>query len=192
MSEWVKEGPFMAGNSLAYPNRKIEIMSDADALKNNLRWAAAAVEEAKRAVRLSSNSVWDEFSTSGYALICVAMVRSESDDNNRGKYGLEAMRETAKAARRHGCGNCAEMSAIAFLYLYDQGIKVRLDRMAIQDGDHMFVLLDRAKGSDPTKPETWGARCAIADPWKGVVKPASQIEKLGKEQRYISDWREHD
>lgn len=192
MAEWMREGPYSVGpNSTAYPDRLIQIMSDADALKNNLRWAAAAVTEAKGAVRVagSNNKVWDNLRTLGGVFICVPRMRSESDAKTRGKYGVELIAEVAAAARKHGCGNCAELSAIAFIYLYDRRITVTLDRMAIDGGDHMFVLIDRAKG-DVTNPDTWGPRCVVVDPWKDQVMPASQIERLGQDKKYISDWRE--
>ena len=64
------------------------------------------------------------------------------------------------------------------MYLLERRITVSLDWMFIDGADHQFVLLDRAKDSDVSDPNTWGPRCAIADPWKDVVMAGAQIERF--------------
>lgn len=201
--EWAREGPYNIGpNSTAYPNRLIQIMSEEDALKNNLRWAQAAVQEAKLAVRAvgSSNKAGDLLRTLGGSYMCLMFERDEWKKKVKGD-NLPRIREIAAAARKHGCGNCGELSSIAFIFLLDRRITVSLDWMYIRGADHQFVLLDRAKDSDPSNPTTWGTRCAIADPWKDVVMPGMNIERLTREagddgsgtskvQSYASAYRE--
>jgi hypothetical protein len=182
MAEWVREGPYSVGpNSMAYPDRLIQILSEADAQKNNLRWAQAAVTEAKNAVRAagSGNKAGDILRTLGGSFIGIQFTRKEWRPKVKGD-NLPRLRELSAAARKHGVGNCGELSAIAFIYLLDRRITVSLDWMGIDGADHQFVLLDRAKGSDESDPNTWGERCVIADPWKDVVMPGAQIERLDR------------
>lgn len=94
------------------------------------------------------------------------------DDPYQKIQGFEAI---AALAKQYGCGNCMEMAAMAFMYLYR--LKVRpLDYMALNyPADHAFVVIGR-KGSeeDDNHGGNWGKNAVVCDPWASGLprKPA--------------------
>lgn len=87
---------------------------------------------------------------------------------------IDYIRYVAASGRKAKCGNCGELSALAFIFLYDNGVRP-LDWMEIKNGDHNFVLIGRKKTRDITDPRTWGARCVVSDPWKNWVGAGESV-----------------
>lgn len=77
---------------------------------------------------------------------------------------LEKIKIIADEVKRKQCGNCGEFSALAFMYLFDKGIRP-LDWMSLVGGDHAFVVIGRDKKGDVSKPLNWGPSAVICDPW---------------------------
>jgi hypothetical protein len=77
-------------------------------------------------------------------------------------------------------GNCGEMSAYMFFYLYERlDPSIRLDYVSIENGDHAFLVVNRAWNSDINDPNTWGKGAMIFDPWTYRFFPASEyLNKL--------------
>ncbi|WP_299438096.1 hypothetical protein [uncultured Rhodospira sp.] len=69
----------------------------------------------------------------------------------------------AETAAKNSCGNCGEFSAVAFIYLYDKGVRP-IDWMSLTGGDHAFVVIGRAAG-DANDVDQWGSIAAVCDPW---------------------------
>jgi len=71
------------------------------------------------------------------------------------------------AARFEGAGNCGELAAIAYTYLEDQGVHP-LDYMVFTapSYDHVWVIIDRAAGSNVLDLSTWGETAVWCDPWQ--------------------------
>lgn len=81
---------------------------------------------------------------------------------------------TAKAARY---GNCGENSALAFLLLYDMG--VRPIEQFYASADHNFVVIGR-NDVDPNDYDRWGEHAVVADPWaQGFWKGDTSIGTYG-------------
>jgi hypothetical protein len=78
------------------------------------------------------------------------------------------LEKSAVGAELYGCGNCGEQSAIAFVFLRNQKT-FPLDWMEVNNYEHAFVIIGRARGSDATNPITWGNEAVICDPWRDVV-----------------------
>ena len=76
---------------------------------------------------------------------------------------LRQIRIIARESRNKKCGNCGEFSALAFIYLYDLGVRP-LDWMSLVGGDHAFVVLGR-ENADPNDHRNWGPKAVICDPW---------------------------
>ncbi len=95
------------------------------------------------------------------------LARLPEDEQNYKNY----LQISANWAKFFGCGNCGEQSALAFVYLRDKGVRP-LDWYQVDDFKHAFVIVGRAKGSDPLKWETWGWDAVMCDPWRNVVKEA--------------------
>jgi len=86
---------------------------------------------------------------------------------------IDLYRISANQARRNGCGNCGENSILAFLFLYDLGVRP-LDRLGV-DQDHAFVVIGRAAG-DVNDFKSWGKAAAVCDPWaQGLQKGNTSI-----------------
>jgi hypothetical protein len=125
----------------------------------------------------AANKVPDILGTVGMSVLCVAAERSVTKDYEG--YKTEAyLRMIAATAENVGCGNCGEQSATAFVYLLDKGVRP-LDWMALESpGDHAFVVLSRASGSDDHDPSTWGPAAMVCDPWKGRVYAPNLLVKM--------------
>lgn len=75
---------------------------------------------------------------------------------------IDLYRIIAAKAKKNGCGNCGENSVVAFMFLYDMGVRP-LDRMTAH-ADHEFVVIGRKAGpvNDWKK---WGPEAVVCDPW---------------------------
>jgi hypothetical protein len=98
-------------------------------------------------------------------------VRPEADREivaNPSATMLDRYRIIANIARHNACGNCGENSILAFIYLYDVGVRP-IDRMSV-DKDHAFVVIGRQAG-DASDWKTWGDAAVLCDPWaQGLQK----------------------
>lgn len=76
-------------------------------------------------------------------------------------------------AGSHGCGNCGEMTALTFMFLYDLGVRPLDFMVLISPADHAFVVIGRdGKDEDDNKGTNWGASAVVCDPWAhGLMKP---------------------
>ena len=60
-----------------------------------------------------------------------------------GVQDLQDIQILSDLADQHGCGNCGELTAISFMYLYNLNIRP-LDFMALENtADHAFVVIGR-------------------------------------------------
>jgi hypothetical protein len=75
---------------------------------------------------------------------------------------LDQFRIMANNAKKNACGNCGENSVLAFMFLYDMGVRP-IDRMGV-DKDHAFVVIGRKTG-DANDFKSWGPDAAVCDPW---------------------------
>ena len=100
----------------------------------------------------------------------------------QGVHKLQDIEILRDLAEQHGCGNCVELTAMTFMYLYNLNIGP-LDFMALDNSphDHAFVVIGRSKGpSDEASPcNVIGTKSAVVcDPWAYGLKiplPAGQI-----------------
>ncbi len=78
------------------------------------------------------------------------------------------LEKTASAAEAHGCGNCGEQSAIAFVFLRKQKT-FPLDWMEVDGYAHAFVIIGRKRGSAPATYLTWGDEAVVCDPGRDIT-----------------------
>ena len=121
----------------------------------------------------ASNKLGDELQSFGGSFVCVLAERSVDKENSGSSLEVTVARWAAMSEST-GCGNCGEQSAIAFMYLRGRCVRP-LEYMHFTNHDHAFVVLNRAKGSDETKPGTWGAGSVVCDPWKSSAYMASEL-----------------
>lgn len=79
-------------------------------------------------------------------------------------------------------GNCGELTNIAFEYLARMHKDLSVEIVQIpawnNNGDHVFLLIDRDPKSDLNDPITWGNKAVILDCWTRMIYPASEITVL--------------
>src|SRR5215203_2643896 len=78
---------------------------------------------------------------------------------------LERFRQIANITVRTKAGNCNEQSIVAFMDLYDLGIRP-ISWMYLDNGRHAFVVIGRTPKTD-SNPASWGENCVVCDPWAG-------------------------
>ena len=76
---------------------------------------------------------------------------------------LERMRKVANITVKSKAGNCNEQSIVAFMDLYDLGIRP-LAWVYMDNGRHAFVVIGRPSGTG-SNPSNWGDDCVVCDPW---------------------------
>jgi len=76
---------------------------------------------------------------------------------------LDRFRQIANITVSTKAGNCNEQSIVAFMDLYNLGIRP-LAWVHMDNGRHAFVVIGRKpkSGSNPTN---WGDECVVCDPW---------------------------
>lgn len=150
------------------------IMSDADALKNHLMWGEATLSYVRRYMTIgASNKPVDLLASFGESYFCVDKLKSDYASGPSFKNWHDAVAECARLGRARGCGNCGEQSAIAYMFLWNNGM-LPVDWIKVNGVDHNFTLLGcrRGAGSDKTR---WGSRCVVVDPWNGTCYPGAEI-----------------
>ena len=141
----------------------------------NLFYAEAAVHYVKSKIYQGAGNRWDDVKASGGdSLICQIGVRAGAYWDRIGNTKEKAMRLVAERAARAGCGNCAEQSALAFVYLEGIGLKP-LEWMAFENGNHGYVVIDREPGKVAVA--DWGPDAVISDPWLGKWYRAAELSK---------------
>ena len=76
---------------------------------------------------------------------------------------IDWVRLMAEGAKKNKCGNCGENSALAFMWLYDQGVRP-LDWMNLGAADHAFVVIGRKPGAAANW-KAWGRDAVVCDSW---------------------------
>ncbi len=96
-------------------------------------------------------------------------------------------------AEKFRIGNCVELSAVAASYLWRfPGKEIhRIELIKAKEFDHVWLILNRKKGSELLDPTQWGEDCWILDPWwgdEGAFYPAEKFhEKMIVVFSYLID-----
>lgn len=90
---------------------------------------------------------------------------------------LNALHKIVAKYAQAKVGNCAEQTRVALSYLISIGI-YNVDLIDMKNGDHEFIVIGRAKHSNPNNIRTWGANAIICDPWADMVYCASDFFKV--------------
>jgi hypothetical protein len=157
-------------------------------LADNLRLARSAVEEVKGLGILASNKLGDRLKAAGgvenvvgvgFDYTAVDGVDATRDAGVRAMT-IGNMRGTVEYVRRTRYGNCWEQAMVAFIYLYDKGLRP-LDYMAFSTAgyDHVWVGVGLHPGWQGNNLRSWGDEAVWCDPWQGdgVVFAVSDLVK---------------
>jgi hypothetical protein len=138
---------------------------------DDLAWATMEFDAAMARAEAKSKAAWDN------ADRCVYGGLRQTDDwqyiaGNGGVHNLRDMRTIAGLAEGFGCGNCGELSARTFMFLFNLGIRP-LDFASLDGADHALVVIGRnGKPDNDPVGRKWGKDAVICDPWAaGVLIP---------------------
>jgi hypothetical protein len=135
----------------------------------DLDWAEERYKAAEARAEAASRAAWDK------ADQCVYGDLRETADSKRiaqagGVQNLNDIQTLATLADDKHCGNCGELSASAFMYLYHLGVRP-LDYMVLKPpADHAFVVIGRpGSPRDDEFGRNWGKTAVVCDPWGARV-----------------------
>ena len=145
-------------------------------LADNLRAAQQAVAHVKHSGILAANKAQDRIRAAGgidrvigtgynnTAAAGVGVTRSAGIL----AYTMGNLRGTAEFATRNKYGNCFEQAIMAFIFLYDRGVRP-LDLMTFGSPsyDHVWTCIGLAPGWQGSNLRSWGADAVWCDPWQG-------------------------
>jgi peptidoglycan hydrolase-like protein with peptidoglycan-binding domain len=146
-------------------------------LDKNILWSKKAVEYVLTTVGLKAPN-WDKYrgdpswerGTGPKDALDVCLYDKTRPDTEAAYAGLGSaaapidwVRLVAEGAKKNKCGNCGENSALAFMWLYDQGVRP-IDWMNLAEADHAFVVIGRKPGK-ATDWKGWGPDAVVCDPW---------------------------
>ncbi|HEY7428192.1 MAG TPA: hypothetical protein VH682_28420 [Gemmataceae bacterium] len=176
-----------ARQAVAFMNLKMKLVANWD---QKLDTSAEAIGDKilqqthdRVRARAVSERAWDKADQCVYG-----QLRQTPDwlriDAQGGVQSLDDIQTLARLVDANGCGNCGEMAARTFIYLFNLNIRP-LDYYALNpDADHAFVVIGRV-GGDDNDWRTWGKTAVVCDPWaSGLLIPmppgyVGTITKLG-------------
>ncbi len=156
-------------------------------LQNNLTLAMQAVKHTGAILENgAANRKLDLFSSLGFNLVRVAYMRDDSSYD-----GTDFIWKAAGLAMKHGCGNCGEHAAVAFMFLRAQGVKP-IDFMAFpKPYDHNFLIIGRTANSVVNDYRTWGEEAVVCDAWdqQAFIAKEIPVKMIGNGQKGFESWR---
>jgi hypothetical protein len=153
-------------------------------LRNNLIEAERIVQLVGRYVHIGATNRWEDWKRSKLSLLGAAMSERFTAKNFRRMTGSiegtrwEDVQDIAAATKRSGYGNCMEQSALAFVLLYESGVRP-INLMEVENGDHAFTIIGILpdKAAFAAYPQNWGPDAVVCDPWAKAWYPASEIRR---------------
>ncbi len=98
---------------------------------------------------------------------------------------LQELKQINTITSKYSLGNCYELALQSLEYILEAYPNMRAELYSIRNGDHVFLVLNRAYYSKPHLPETWGESAVICDPWAN--KSYSAREAYGTLKNYYRD-----
>lgn len=84
----------------------------------------------------------------------------------------------AKIFAEYSVGNCGELAFFAAIMVKELGYTGAVECIEFKKYDHIFVVLNRPKNSDPSDPSTWGEDTIILEPWLKTSFSAKDFENF--------------
>lgn len=91
--------------------------------------------------------------------------------NNR---AVRLIKRDVRSIKEFHIGNCHEYANLVMNYLRKKNI-TEAETVHIEDGDHVFVVINRNQTSDMNDPCSWGEKAFIIDAWSNDCYFASEI-----------------
>lgn len=144
-------------------------------LENNLKLAVYLANETRKFIKKSgTHPELNNFSAFVKSEIRNLVLKLRNEIDSFSFYDDQA-EYVAELAKKAGCGNCYEFSFVAVEIIKGIDPGVSAEVVAYENGDHVFVVIDRVAGSTLRDSLTWGSFAVICDAWAGEVYPAGQM-----------------
>lgn len=102
--------------------------------------------------------------------------------------GEDILANIVENIKKYRAGSCLEYALFAMHELNSLAPKISSEIYSFSNGDHVFLVMGRRPGSEPSDYRTWGESAIVCDPWGGYAILASQIPtSLVCRVGYISD-----
>lgn len=85
---------------------------------------------------------------------------------------------SVKLAKSSHIGNCLEMALVGYRYAKDVFSDDQVDVFCIHEGDHVFLVIGRGLGEEPSDYKSWELGAVVCDPWSGSCYPAVKIDQF--------------
>lgn len=82
----------------------------------------------------------------------------------------------ASAVKAFNAGNCHELCYVALNRLRELDPSHNAELFLVQNGNHVFIVLDRNPESDANDYRTWGQKAVVVDPFSNTAFPANLLE----------------
>jgi hypothetical protein len=187
----VNEQQKMVNENLLPTLDELQKQYGSNALAKNMHWALNAMNFVINTnVLMAANNLKGNALTAGWSKKINELMRIEFNTFNKGYKGprsldpyIAKMADLLKSHR--GGGDCFYQTSCAFVYLLQKSV-TNIEYYEMDGGSHHFIVIGRAPGSDPNKPDTWGDEAVICDPWAKRCFLASDFHKP-REYRAIHD-----
>lgn len=90
---------------------------------------------------------------------------------------LSSYEKYVKKIEQSHVGNCSEMASYALYLAMKNYPDINSSVATIENGDHVFVVIDLDRKADINDYTTWGEHAVICDPWSGKAYPVSKIAR---------------
>jgi len=171
-----------ARHAVAFVHQRVRVAANWD---EAMPWSAEGIYNATGS-EAKSLKAWDAADRCVYGTLRQKAEWQRINAQPGGVQDVNDIRILSGLADDNGCGNCGEMTARAFIFLYDLGIRPLDFMVLISPADHAFVVIGRnGKSDNDNMGRNWGDAAVVCDPWAyGVNKPLPRGATNGPPDRY--------
>lgn len=146
-------------------------------LKENLKFASLLVQKVQEMVPHSPNYTSRTYRTQPVLQKHEEGMLTQAENMLTQASWIKSPFERAEEIKKIGFGFCEDMALVGCIYAQQNHDK-NVERCGVAgSGAHHFLVIGRAKDSDPNDYKTWGELCVVSDPWAGLCYPISMVEK---------------
>jgi hypothetical protein len=158
-----------ARHAVAFVLQKVRQVANWD---EPLEWSAEDIYR-RTGSRAQSEAAWNAADRCVYGNLRQKAEWQRLNAQPGGVQDVDDIRILSGLADSFGCGNCGEMTARTFMFLYELGIRPLDFMVLINPADHAFVVIGRKASPDNDNVgRNWGKCAVVCDPWAhGRSKP---------------------
>jgi len=146
-------------------------------LEENIMIGCLAINQSRNSIKFSATHMDSNYQTTEEKNRILDAIQNLYRETINKEFNLHDYRALIK---KHGVANCGELAHLVFANILDMKMdkEIKIEMTSIQNGDHSFIILDRAEESDINDFTTWGPSAVYVDAWSGKVIPVQSKEFL--------------